>query len=197
MIPARACAVWMCLMSVGALAGAAESESERIKAERAAATTKFEAQERECQSQFLVTSCVDAARKEQRATMARLRQQEILLDESRRRDAAAVRSQASRDRAAAEASRASDATRSEQGEGTHKQYRAPAPNPPRAGAPKPAASTQPADQRLIEQQNEANFETRARASKTHRQEVERRNAERAAQGKVAMPLPAPGGASAP
>jgi hypothetical protein len=190
----------MCLVSACALAGAPESESGRIKAERAAAAAKFEAQERDCQARFAVTPCVDAARKEQRATLARLHRQEGLLDEARRRDAAAVRGLASRDKAAAQEAKASDTARSDEGKGARKSPRPATPNPPRAGASKPAtggSSISPADQRLIEQQNEAKFEARARAAQAHREAVELRNAERAAQGKVAKPLPVPAGASAP
>ncbi len=196
---ARLCAAWVCLVSACALAGASEPEGERIKSERAAAAAKFDAQARDCQARFAVTSCVDAARKEQRATLARLNRQEVLLNEARRRDAAEVRSQASRDKAEAPEAKASDAARPDVGKSAGKSPRPSSPNPPRDGAPKPATggSIAPADPRLAEQQNEAKFEERARAAQAHRDAVERRNAERAAQGKVAMPLPVPAGASTP
>jgi len=65
--------------------------------------------------------------------------------------------------------------------------------PPRRGAE--GNSTQ--DRRAFEQRNLAKFEARVRAAQAHREAVERRNAQRAAQGKVVAPLPVPSGASAP
>jgi hypothetical protein len=194
---ARSGVAWMSL--VAAAAFAATPETERIKAERAAATTKFEAQERDCQTRFVVTSCIDAARKEERATLTRLQHEEVVLDEARRRDAAASRVRANENRAATQVVRASEPAASGSGGGARQASNPSAPNRVRDSAVLPAARGHAAvaDPRVIEQQNEAKFEDKARAAQAHRESVELRNAQRAAQGKLAAPLPVAPRASAP
>jgi hypothetical protein len=54
-----------------------------------------------------------------------------------------------------------------------------------------------AEPHVDEKRNEASFEAKKRTAQEHREAIERRNAERAAHGKVAAPLPVPKGASAP
>ena len=195
------CAALLCVTSAGAPAADSESERDRIATERAAAAMKLNQQEQACQGQFVVTSCVDAARREQRATLAHLQRQQVLLDEAKRNEAAAARRQAIRDKADAQQTRASDAAPALQRESARQ---APQPNPPgpkRSGdagrAGRPGNSGPNADQRATEQRNEAKFEARVREVQSHREAVERRNAERAAQGKKSTPLPVPAGASAP
>ena len=198
-------ATWLVCMSAGALAAVpaapATAQRERIATERAAAMARFTEQERACQARFVVTSCVEAAQREQRATLTRLHRQELQLDEARRRDAAAIRVQAIRDRVAAQAARAADAV-SEAAADTAREARKPSPaavrrpvdsGPPRSGVA--GASIQ--DRRAFEQRNLAKFEARVRAAQAHRVAEEHRNAQRATQGKVVAPLPVPSGASAP
>ena len=192
MMSHRLCIGWLVLL--GAALAHAEPERERIAAERAAANARFSDQERLCEERFVVTSCVDAARRELRMTLTRLHRVELTLDEAARRETATRRRQAVNDKAAAQEARASAPT-----EVTRRDTaRAPpAPNPP-VPASGTNASPQPADERrAIEQRNEANFEARARAAQAHRDAVERRNAQRSAQGKGVAPLPLPSGASAP
>ena len=196
----RGCAACLCWMSIAALATPAATERERIASERAAAKAKFSAQERVCQTQFVVSPCVDAARQEQRATLEHLRRQELVLDEAKRREAAAARMQANREKAEAQQARASDAAPAPPRDGARE---APKPHPPVSkrvdgdGLGKPANEVSDAERRATEQRNQAKFEARMRAAQAHRQAVELRNAQRAAQGKVAAPLPVPSGASAP
>jgi colicin import membrane protein len=184
----------LCGVSLGAQA---DAEHERIAAERAAANAKLAEQQRECATRFLVAPCMDDARTENRATLARLRQRELQLDEARRRAVAEARRKAIAEKAEAQQARASDA----------------APEPPRVRvrrAPQPAGraseSVAPrlpggaepgADRASIERRNQEKFEARQREAQAHREAVERRNAQRAAKGKVAAPLPVPEGASAP
>ena len=52
------------LVMLGAALAHAEPERERIAAERAAANARFSERERLCEERFVVTSCVDAARRE-------------------------------------------------------------------------------------------------------------------------------------
>jgi hypothetical protein len=196
---ARGGIVWMSLLAAAAFAAPPETEGERIKSERAAATARFEAQERDCQTRFVVTSCIDAARKEERATLTRLRHEEIVLDEARRRDAAAQRARATESKAATQAVRASEPASSSLGEGARRASSPPAAGRKRDSAlpPAPRGSAPATDRRVIEQQNEAKFEEKARATQAHRESVELRNAQRAAQGKLPAPLPVAPRASAP
>ena len=171
----------------------ADPQRERIAAERATAMTRFAEQERACNEKFIVTSCVDAARKEQRMTLDRLHRAELVLDEAERREAAARRRQELQQRAAAQNARAGTPEPAERSESTRA---APTPNPP--ARPQRSASSV-LERRAVEQRNEAEFEAKTRAARAHREAVERRNAERASAGKMAAPLPAPvpSGASAP
>jgi hypothetical protein len=176
----------------------ADPEHDRIVAERTAADARLAAQERECGTRFIVAACVEDARAEHRATLARLRQQQLQIDEGRRREAAAARRKAIAERAEAQQARASEAPP----EAPRVRVRrapepAPVVRPPEVALPRPVAGgASGADRATIEQRNEAKFDARARAAQAHREEVERRNAQRAAQGKVAAPLPAASGASA-
>ncbi len=182
------CAALSCALSAFA---AADAERDRITAERVAADARLAAQERECETRFLVAPCLEAARQQHRSTSARLRQQQLELDEARRHEAAAARRKAIADKVEAQQPRASEAP---PGPPRVRVRRAPEPAaaPHSAGGPVPRP---PALSASAVQHNEAKFEGRAQAAQARREAVERRNAQRAAQGKVAAPLPA--GASTP
>lgn len=70
-----------------------DQERTRIEAERNAADTKFEDQDRECQTRFIVTSCRNNARLERIRTQDELKRQEGILSRLDRRDAAARQQQ--------------------------------------------------------------------------------------------------------
>ena len=78
------------LLSVAAVARAEDDSAaradaavrERITRERADVQAGFARRQRECAERFAVTACIDAARSEQRAALARLRDQELGLDEA-------------------------------------------------------------------------------------------------------------------
>lgn len=188
-----------CFVLACASAGAwAQTELDRIGAERAAADAQLAAQERECATHFVVAACVDDARAAHRATLARLRQQQLRIDETHRREAAAARRKAIAERVDAQQARASSAPPEAPRVNVR---RAPEPSPPlrppEAVLPLPLAGSAPGvDRATIEQRNQARFDARVRAAQAHREQVERRNAQRAAQGKLAAPLPAAPGASA-
>jgi len=190
------CLVLACTAS--ASTWAADAEHDRIAAERAAADARLATQERECAARFIVAACVEDARVEHRATLARLRQQQLQIDETRRRETAAARRKAIAERVEAQQARASDAPP----EAPRVNVRrapdpAPAIRPTEPLLPHPlAGSASGVDRATIEQRSQAKFDARARAAQAHREEVERRNAQRAAQGKVAAPLPTASGASA-
>lgn len=188
----------LCGVSLGARA---DAEHERIAAERAAANTKLAEQQRECATRFLVAPCLEDARTENRATLARLRQRELQLDEAKRRATAEARRKAIAEKAEAQQARASDAAPEPP---RVRVRRAPQAAPLPAGrasdsvAPRLPGGAEPgADRAALEQRNQQKFEARQRETRAHREAVERRNAQRAAKGKVAAPLPVPEGASAP
>jgi len=186
---------WLVAVAAGiAIPAHAESVRERLAADRAAADALWVEKQRACQAQFAVTPCVDAARREHDAALRRLRQQQLALDEADRRAAAARRLQGIAERSAAQAARASEpAASAAPRDGSRRA--APLPNPPVAsdvgGLGVPRSPSRLAEQRAAEQRNAAAFEARARAAQAHRDDVARRNAERAASGKVAAPLPVP------
>ena len=189
------CFALLCVISAGTRA---DPEHDRIAAERAAANAKLAAQERECATRFVVAGCVEDARTEHRAALARLRQQQLQIDEARRREAAAARRKAIAERVEAQQARASEAPPEAP---RVRVRRAPEPSPvtrpPETALPRPiAGGASGANRAAIERHNEAKFEARARAAQAHHEEVARRNAQREAQGKVAAPLPAASGASA-
>lgn len=176
-------------------AACADAEHDRIAAERAAADDRLAAQERECATRFVVAACVEEARTAHRATLTRLRQRQLQIDEARRREAAAARRKAIAERVDAQQAHASEVP------SVRVRRHAP-PEPAAATRAPPAALPRPiaggasgADRATLERRNEAEFAARMRAAQAHRDEVARRNAQREAQGKVAAPLP-PSGASA-
>ena len=195
----RHLARWLAVLVGGiSISAHAGSERDRIGAERAAAVAQLAERERACRAQFVVTACVEAAQREERVTLARLRRQEQALDDADRRAAAERRRRDVAERLSTQAARASEPAPAVPRDGPRP---APSPNPPAPtgaeGPVVPRSASAVADQRATEQRNAAAFEAKARAAKGHREAVERRNAERAATGKVVAPLPVPSGASAP
>jgi colicin import membrane protein len=180
----------LALSAVCGVAPAADApaERERIRVERAQAEQRYAAAERDCNTRFVVTACVEAARAQRRDALGRLRNEELVLDRAERRQRAGERAAAIRDKQAHE-----DAARAA----------------PRAPLPAPAASAPPsrlhlrphdpkagrAEQRLspeVEARNRAAYEARLREAQEHREAIERRNAERQAKAKKpSLPLPLP------
>lgn len=170
--------------------GTEAQERVRIAAERVTAQSAFNSREQHCQNSFVVTPCVERARRDLREVMLRLRRQEAVLDEMQRRERAAQRVEAIRNRpTAAEPSASQAAPR--------------APRSTRRDAPRVRAHEAAAPKLSAEERQRAealsaqNFEAASQAASARRLAVERRNAERAASGKGAAPLPVPAGASAP
>lgn len=191
--------VGFALLCAAASTAHADVEHDRIASERATANARFAAQERECATRFIVAPCLEDARNENRAMLAQLRQQELKLDEGRRRAAADARRKAIAEKSEAQQSRASDVAPDAPGV---RLRRAPAAAPRGGGvdAPAqqaPATGTARAERTSAEKRNQARFDARARSAQAHRESVARRNAQRAAHGKLAAPLPVPLGASAP
>ena len=182
-----ACAVpW----ALGAGVGTEAQERARIGSERAAAQSAFVSRERHCQNSFVVTSCVETARRDLREVQLRLRRQEAVLDEMQRRERAAQRMESIRNRPVAPEPAARSASASP--------LRAMKPDAPRARAhPAPAPKVSAAERQRAEALSEQKFEAASQAASARREAVEQRNAEREASGKKVAPLPVPAGTSAP
>lgn len=177
----------------------------RISAQRADAKSTLANQERACRQEFVVAPCVEAVRREQRAVLTRLRNEELALDDAQRQESAAGRRQELLDKAAARDAKAkADAAELKAAHPAHAASQATDGSAPdRAGTNavgrSRGASKTPskADRAAQEDSNRAQFEARARSAQAHREAVEQRNAERASKGKKAHPLPAPTAASSP
>ncbi len=175
--------VWL-LLALPATALAAESERNRITAERKATAAKFDAEERACADRFAVTACVDDVRARRRVALAPLRERELKLDE-------ADRQQRAQERRSAIARRQADAAQ-----------RAPAPPEPEARvrqpllgasaaprAPRPtddAAARAAMAERRVQELRQRQAEARATQER-----IDKRQAEREAQGSKPRPLPLP------
>jgi hypothetical protein len=191
------------LLFCGALADRAHADPQhdRIAADRAAANAKFVQQRRDCEARFIVANCMEAALKEQHATLSRLRQEELNLDEANRRSAAAAREQEIKTKSQAEQARASQAASAPAREPIralpqpHAAIEAPKLPRLKGGFPSAASGASSPDRRALEEQNQAKFDAKERALQAHREEVEQRNAQRATQGKIPPALPLPGAAA--
>jgi hypothetical protein len=177
------------------------AERSRIDSQRVAANAALAEQERACQARFLVAPCVEAARKQQRAVLTRLRSEELALDEAQRSENAARRRQTLLDKAAARDARADIAEPgAAQRAANHSASTPSAPASARADmASEPRTRSGAVDRArraALEEESMAKFEARARSAQAHREAVEQRNAQRAAAGKRAAPLPVPAAASA-
>ncbi len=170
--------------------GTESQERARITGERAAAQSAYVSRERDCQNSFVVTSCVETARRDLREVLLRLRRQEAMLDEMQRRERAAQRMETIRNRP--------DAAERAAPHGVASEPRTANTVTPRVrahAAPAPKLSAQ--ERQRAEELSEQKFEAASQAASARRAAVERRNAERTASGKGAAPLPVPAGASAP
>jgi colicin import membrane protein len=76
------------------------AERERIAAERAAVNARYAQDEADCRQRFAVRACLEPARERRRRELESLRQQELLLNEQRRRERAAERERAVREKRA-------------------------------------------------------------------------------------------------
>ena len=183
-----------CIVAAGAATAAespdAAAQRQQIKQERDAAEARFKQTEAECKQRFSVSGCVADAEAERRATLATLRLRELALDDAKRQ------AEAEESRRRLERKRAETENK-------------PPPVPRAASEPRAASSAASAP--LIKERVRRSSQTadgaaeaaaravaqqrRASEAAAHRQEVEQRNAERAARGKKAQPLPVPSAAS--
>ncbi|MEO7010621.1 MAG: hypothetical protein ABI156_15840 [Caldimonas sp.] len=183
-------------------------DRQHIEADRAAAEARFVEREHACGERFIVTSCVDDAKRERREALSRLRHEQNQLDDALRKARAAERTEAIRKHAAEQAERAGESASREPRVSVRRSPAEPHVGKPEAGAEKSLPSAQRphaagsaaragvsrADE---EARSRARFNAAHREAEAHRLEVEQRNARRAAKHKPAVPLPLPPGASAP
>ena len=205
-----------CALLVPPLARAAsaaeEAERGAIARERADIEARYAARERECRTRFIVTSCIDDAKRDRRQGLDALRARQLALDEAERRE----RTEARRAELAAKA--AEDARRSEEraarAASAPAARGAPRPLEPRreggAGAPAQAnpLHDRPGRARLTiepersqamsaaerserEARNRASYEARLRQAEEHRRKVEEETAKRLEAHPAAAPLPIP------
>ena len=192
--PAWRC-VGLLLLAFSARAIGADdgAERERIRKERADVETQFTQSERACYEKIVVSSCLDAARATRREAMARLRTQEIELNEAQRKHKAAQKEQSLNEKSLAKEGSAKAAGPSASAPPAEKPAPKPAtPRPPREPKPVPSASQRAAQEAAAK----AAYEAKQREAEAHRLEVARRNEEHARKTKPATPLPIPA-ASAP
>ena len=71
----------------------AVDERQRIASERAQVQAAYARRERECHERFMVSDCLEQARRERRESMERLRYQDVILDEAQRKQRAVQRMQ--------------------------------------------------------------------------------------------------------
>jgi colicin import membrane protein len=187
-------------------ASAAE-QHRRIAADRAAAEARYAERQRACSTRFVVTSCVEDAKRERRDTVLRLKQEQNQLDDALRRRRAKERSAEIRNRADADAQRRQQAELRPAREprvpkppvphspkASDRAHPRPSDSPGRASMSGPAGRTASRDGRVSAEQearSRATFDAAQRAAQVHRESVERRNLRRAAKRPPAAPLPTP------
>jgi hypothetical protein len=189
------------------------AEHQRIESERHAAEARFEERRRDCEARFVVSGCIEEAKRERRDEMSRLRREQNALDDRERRMHVAERLDEIGKREEERARRAwearSETTKHEVPERTSMDH---ARSPARQGsaiAPTPR-NAPPAQDRLPrlgrlgsdrtpeeEARSRATFDAAQQAAARHRAEVEARNARRAREREPSAPLPVPPGASSP
>jgi hypothetical protein len=174
-----------------------KAERARIKSERAKVEATYAQREQECRTRFVVTSCMDEARRDRRQALEGLRLQQEVLDEQQRKQRAAQRMDEIRAKVGEE-----DAKRQEAEAANRRKEKQPADvagRRPPGGFPAASAASPltPRQTPAEEARHAAEYQMRQEEAQAHREEVARRNAERAAKGKApAKPLPVPSAASA-
>jgi hypothetical protein len=177
------------------------AERQRIAAEQAQVEQAYAARQAECRTRFIVTSCLDAARRDRREAMEKLRQQEVVLDEAQRKQRAAERIDEIRAKVSADEGKRREAEARVQAREARRQEEAAAALASVASAPSAAVSA-PARARVAPAKRPVDtaaaasaYDQRQRDAQEHRAAVERRNAERARKSKPSRPLPPPASGS--
>ncbi|MGY4829383.1 hypothetical protein ACVNIS_12465 [Sphaerotilaceae bacterium SBD11-9] len=188
--------VWPLLALCGLAHADDEAERAQIRQQRESIETRYVQQQEACRKQFVVTSCLEKARLDRVKALKPLREQEATLDDAQRRERAQALSQRMAEKAkAAEAREAGQTPKSPKPPKPAKAGSAPA-SAKKPSTQSPAAKASAPDRSAEEQRNREAYEARQREIQAHREEVEKRNAERAAR-KAPTPLPVPASAGRP
>ena len=188
-------------------------ERARIASERAEVEKRYAERERECRERFVVTPCVEDAKRERRKSLDELRARELKLDEERRRARTEARRAELAAKAAEDARRDQDRARAASAPArsgkpfeTHpatsaigRSEHGPGDRPPTAAERlgiHPTDRGSEAERREREAASRASYEARQREAAEHRREVEDRNVKRLQDHPASPSLPTPA-ASAP
>lgn len=176
---------WCLLLAVPAVR-ADEAARLQLGAERRALQSQFETQEKDCQTRFAVTACVDDVRQRRSGALAPLRVRELQLDDAQRSARAAARERAllAKQRAPLPPVPADVEPAPTQ---VAAKARPQAPRPGHDGAPAAAHVGRAAQ--AAERAKAAS--ARRSAASVAQAEVAKRLSARAATGKAAAPLPVP------
>jgi len=168
-------------------------DRERIQAERAAVEAGYVQQVQLCAKKFIVTSCVDEARAKRHAALARLDQQQAALDQAQRARRAAERLQEIDSKNSAEEALRRDQAARERSTHRRDVEEPKPPTTPSSAAPAHAARAASSDAERADEEARARraYDLKQLQAEAHRQEVERRNAERARKAKQGAALPTP------
>ena len=186
---------------------AEDAERAALSRDRATIDSTYSSRLADCQARFVVTSCVEDAKRDRRQGLDALRARQLVLDEQRRKERSSARLSELSVNAAEQARR--DAARAERPADAASQVAAPHDAPSRtleprrpveperpasASKPRANASTSAAspDRATKEARARATFDARKKQAAEHREEAERSAAKRAKQRPAAAPLPIPG-----
>lgn len=199
---AVACLVACCAAATAAdaLDLRADRERQRASNERRRIEAEYGARVRQCETQFVVTSCIEEAKAQRREALDRLTQQQAVIEDALRKQRAAERLERLQEKQQQAAERRNAPTVPPRV--VHRASRAASAASAAASAPASSSSPairlpeshlpSPAEQR----RNEAAYQQRQKAAAEHKALVERRNAERAAAHKPAASLPLPAASAA-
>ena len=166
----------------------------QLNADRAAAEARYQTAVTECERGFVVTSCVDRAKAERRATLDRVAREQAALDDAHRKRRAEERRQRVAEKQAQQAQQAAATERNAAASAPPAHVRTP---PSGASAAKPGRRFEPrsADEAAAAQaeadRRAAQGQERHERAQAHEDAVRKRNAERAAEKPPAAPLPVP------
>lgn len=180
-------------------AGTAQQRAE-IRAERDAAEALYRQRVQECSTRFVVSSCVEGARKERHDALKRLDSRQTALDDAEREGRAAERREAIAKKESDEAAREREAQArerraQEQPSAAGKRSTPPTvrETPTRHGKEPPSAQERAAQEARARNA----FALKQLQAEARRQEAARRNAEHARKTKPAAPLPVPDDSAVP
>jgi hypothetical protein len=182
--------LWLTCSVQAAESAAALAERDQIQRERAAVEARYKQTEADCKTRFAVSGCVADAQAQRREALSSLRLRELTLDDAWRKAEAEENERRLAAKQADALSRAPPVPRAASAPlSPASAVASPSPNERVKSRSRTADDATAAAERVVAQQR------RASEAEAHRQQVEQRNAERAARGKKSTPLPVPTAAS--